>query len=518
VWSVDFNLLREGEEAVAPPPRRPLLRARRRSETSPVSSPVTAKKEPQSAVGENEAPWPSAPSQPSRPRLRLPRWRLPRLRLPQLRLPTFKREKQRRLSRRWRLPHIDLQAWIRPFLPGRVKGASAPRRRRVPEENSSVMAGLTLGFLLLVLLITVTTYFQPREEVLRQQAAEAWETALETQDVDDWERLARISDQILALDPQDAEAQTWRDTAREAVASAEDATILNATPIMELGTSPAPRHLVVAQSWVYVLNPATDEVRGLPLQEDGVLPASGASTPILKGGQSVHGEPGTVGTLVDIAWMEAGPGYPDGALFIYSEDGYLYIYEPHIGPGSIDRQKLKGDLQPGAITLIETYGGQFYALDRRANQVWKYVPVNGVYADAPLAYFSSEMAPQLQNALAMALDGRLYLLLGDGMIRTYFRGTEDVSFRLDGVPLADFHPTVMAMGADVNNGLIYLGDPKQGALVALNKRGQYRRQFRLPDETLAQLEALTVGEEPHVLYFVAANRLHAAPLPASESP
>jgi outer membrane protein assembly factor BamB len=287
---------------------------------------------------------------------------------------------------------------------------------------------------------------------------------------------------------------------------------------MELGTSPSPRQLIVAESWVYVLNPATDEIRGLPLQEDGIVPATEAPTPILRGGQTVAGSPEPVGALVDLAWMSPGPGYPDGAVLIYSDNGYLYIYEPHIGPSNIDHQKLEGDIHPGAITLIETYGGQFYALDRQANQVWKYLPVNGAYNGQPRTYFAENTAPQLQTALAMDLDGRLYLLLGDSAIYTYFLGTEDVSFRLEGIPVTDFQPTVMAIEPDPEDGMIYLGDAKQNALIAMNKRGQYQRQFRLTDESLDKLEALAVSEDPHVLYFVAANRLHAAPIPAAVNP
>jgi len=455
-----------------------------------------------------------------RPRLQIPNLRLPNVRLPQINLPKLRpgAKKKAGTERAWKLPDVNLKPALKTLLPGKVEGAVRRRRRRVPEEKSTVMAGLTVGFLLIILLITVTTYFQPREDALLQQADDVWQTALETQDIADWKRLARISDQILALDPQSNEAQMLRDTAQKAIEASENATILNATPIMELGTSPSPRRIVVAQSWVYVLNPATDEVRGLPLKADGIVPGTDAPTPILKAGQTLPGTGESVGSLVDIAWMEPGPGYPDGAVFIYSTDGYLYIYEPHIGPSNIDRQKLAGAIEPRATTLVETYGEQFYALDRQANQVWKYTPLNGVYDGEPRPYFAEETAPQLQTALAMELDGRLYLLLGDGIIHTYFRGTEDTSFPLDETSVDDFHPTVMTVDTTSDEGLIYLGDPKQNMLLALNKRGQYQYQFRIANNALEKLEALAISRTPDVLYFVAVNRLHAAPLPAAVTP
>jgi hypothetical protein len=478
-----------------------------------------------SSQGEGTEPKPSSTERvwteeetSSQPRLRFPKIRLPKVRLPQIQLPKWRSKADAEGGRTRKLPRINLKPAFKTLLPGKVEGSIRRRRRRVPEERSTVMAGLTIGFLLIILLITVTTYFQPREDALLEQADGIWQTALETQDVGDWKRLARISDQILALDPQNPQAQMLRDTAQKAIEATENATILNATPIMELGTSPSPRRLVVAQSWIYVLNPATDEVRGLSLKADGIVPGTDAPTPILRAGQTLPGTTESVGSLVDIAWMAPGPGYPDGAIFIYSTDGYLYIYEPHIGPGNIDRQRLTGAIEPRATTLVETYGEQFYALDRQANQVWKYTPVNGVYDGEPRPYFAEETAPQLQTALAMELDGRLYLLLGDGVLHTYFRGTEDTSFTFDDVPVDDFHPTVMTVDTTSDEGLIYLGDPRLKMLVALNKRGQYQNQFRIANDALEKLEALAISRNPDVLYFVAANRLHAAPLPAAVTP
>ncbi len=514
------------EDASSSQRRFPPLR-RRGARERPKPKPVDEERAvPAKLTEASDRTWGESPEQPTetvgaddvgRPKLQLPKLRLPKVRLPRLRRSQSRADDARGTGRAWKWPHVNLKPLLQTLLPGKVEGSIRRQRRRVPDEKSTLMAGLTIGFLLIILLITVTTYLQPREDALIQEADGVWQTALETQDVNDWKRLARISDQILALDPENAEAQMLRDTAQKAIEATENATILNATPIMELGTSPSPRRLVVAESWVYVLNPATDEVRGLPLKEDGITFATDAPTPILRAGQTLPGAEAPVGSLVDLAWLRKGPAYPDGAVLIYSEDGYLYIYEPTIGPGNIDRQQLKGAIQPTAITLIETHDEHFYALDRHANQVWKYVPLNGVYDTEPKAYFFSETTPQLQTALAMELDGRLYLLLGEGVIHTYFRGTEDTALSLDDVPISGFQPTVMSVDAQ-DDGLIYLGDPKQHTLMALNKRGDYLHQFRLANDSLQNLEALAVNRDPNVLYFVSSNRLHAAPLPAAVAP
>jgi hypothetical protein len=74
-------------------------------------------------------------------------------------------------------------------------------------------------------------------------------------------------------------------------------------------------------------------------------------------------------------------------------------------------------------------------------------------------------------------------------------------------------PKVMTMELDPEDGLIYLGDPKNDRIIVLNKHGDFMHQYRLPRGELRQVEALAVRAEPKVLYLIADNKLHAAPLP-----
>jgi hypothetical protein len=71
----------------------------------------------------------------------------------------------------------------------------------------------------------------------------------------------------------------------------------------------------------------------------------------------------------------------------------------------------------------------------------------------------------------------------------------------------------MAMETDPDEGLIYLGDPQNDRIVVLDKRGDFKHQYRLPRGALRHVEALAIREEPKVLYLIADNKLHAAPLP-----
>jgi len=445
-------------------------------------------------------------------RFQLPNVKFPKL--PRLNLRRVARETPSKPHRRTRLD-IPVKPLVQALLPGKVAAGRERPPRRVPQERTPIMGGLAAGLFLIVAFITLITYLQfggaMRGAVLLEDALQSRAIAYNSQSSQDWSHVLELSEQILMLDPQNTEAQVLHSEAREALDVLENSAVLSATPIMELGTSPAPRRFIVARGWIYLLNPGTDEIIGLPLSADGLTPASAATTSILKSGQMLFDE--TVEHLVDLAWMEPGTGYPDGAVLIYGDNGNLYIYEPSLGPGNITRQRLEGELSPGTVTMINTFGEQFYLIARQERQILKYTPINGLYDSPPRPYFAPENTPQLQTALGMELDARLYLLLGDGTLHAYFQGAEDLSFTLQGLPDSHIRPTTMSIEQDAEKGQIYLGDPQNERVIVLDKRGRFLHQYRLSGNMLKQLESLDVTEKPHVLYLIAENRLYAAAIP-----
>lgn len=407
-----------------------------------------------------------------------------------------------------------LRMALRTLLPGKVKGVTQTVTPVAPTEKPTVMGGLALGLLLLAFFVTMTMYFESgghaRAEEYLVEARALRERAFKSQSAEDWEQLLQLSSHIVALERQNTEAARLKAEAQNAIDALEIAAVLDARLFLDLGVAPAPRRLLVAGSWLYILNPTADEVIGLPLHTDGLTLLTDVPTPILKRGQTFYGE--VVNHLVDFAWVEPGGSFRDGALFIYSEGGSIYIYEPTLGPGSITRQRLQGEVGPGMVTAMGAYGEKLYLVHRQQNQILTYQPVNGVY-DTARGYFAPESAPRLSEVLDIGIDGRVYLLMGDGTINTYFAGTEDRSFEMKNLPDPNVHPMVLAVEPETDQGMIYLGDPRQERIVVLDKRGEFKHQFRLSGEALKQLEALAITETPHVLYLIADNRLYAAAIP-----
>ncbi len=495
------------EEASPPQPAPPALQP---------AEPTAAEAEP--AV--EEAP-PSAPQPASG--TRGPRWRAP----------AFTHTWGERLKaalhsgRKPALPKPHLPP-LRPLLhevgdlllPRPPQGGGR-RRRPVPAEQSLVMGGLTLGFLLVIFFITLTTYLQEggaqRASVLLQEAREAQATAYAQQTEEAWEEVVELCDRILALDPQNEEAQVLRKQAQTALDALSQAALLQARPLLTLGSSRQVRHLLVAKGWLYLLDPDRDTLIAYQLGADGLTLQGEAPLTVLQKGQTIFGEP--VGDLVDMAWLEPTTGYKGGALFIYGDGGVLYTYEPDLGPESCTLTHLSGEpLPPASVTAMDTFGNALYLLQRQSNQILKYQPHNGLYDNPPRPYFAPSAAPPLAEALDMAIDGRIYLLMGSGALEAYSEGVLDPSFEMEVPPGDDFKPRVMTMERDPTEGRFYLVDPEQERIAVLDKRGHFLHQYRLEGEALRSTEAIAVGEEPYVLYLLMEDGLYAAPFPTFARP
>ncbi len=407
-----------------------------------------------------------------------------------------------------------LRQALRTLLPGKIESSQKTASRTPPPERSPLLRWVALGLLLVVTLVTLGKYLQLggplKAEELMEEAKTLRTQAYSTQDPGDWHKLLDLAGQIVRLDPQNADAAQLKEEAQQAVDTMESAAMLSVTPLLDLGTAPAPRRVLVADGWIYVLETATDAVIALPLNQDGVSSSAEGPTAILRRGQSYLGQ--TVNHLVDFGWIEPGGSYPDGAVFVYSDGGDIFIYEPALGPGSITVQHIQGDLNPGNVTAMETFGENIYLVDRQANQVLMYEPVNGIY-DAPRPYFAEGSAPDLQLVQDLAIDGRVYLLMGDGKVLSYFSGSLDPSFEINSLPDADFTPLVMTIDPDPDSGLVFLADSQRERIIALDKRGSFVHQYRLPKGELQRIEALTVNSQSQVLYLIADNQLFAAPLP-----
>ena len=284
-----------------------------------------------------------------------------------------------------------LRKSLRSLLPGKVDGLRNKVQKKPPSERGTVLGGVAAGITIMVILISLTIFLQYggplRAAELLAEAQALRITAYNSQDPDLWYELLELCEQIVRMDSQNVEALNMKLEAEQAIDALENAAVLNLTQLIDLGTSSVSRRIVAGGSWIYVLDSSKDDIIGLPLNENRFSTSASVPTVILNRGQSIDG--GVVDNLVDLAWIEPGGLYPDGALFTYSADGVLYIYEPTLGPNSIQSQKLEGDLTGVSVTAMGTYGTKLYFIRRQDNQILMYEPINGIY-ESPRLYFAAE--------------------------------------------------------------------------------------------------------------------------------
>jgi hypothetical protein len=167
----------------------------------------------------------------------------------------------------------------------------------------------------------------------------------------------------------------------------------------------------------------------------------------------------------------------------------------------------------GTVTDMQYYIGNLYFLDTANSQIWRYRPTGDSYENAPEPYFQT--AINLSPAIAMAIDGAIWLLHPNGTVLRYFNSVQE-PFALDVVD----PPIVKAVAIWVNDvdppdGRIVIGDAGSNRVLVFDKRGRLLGQLMPLNRPgiLERLRSLTVDETNNYLYLLTDNALYQTPFP-----
>ncbi len=119
---------------------------------------------------------------------------------------------------------------------------------------------------------------------------------------------------------------------------------------------------------------------------------------------------------------------------------------------------------------IVPYQTNFYILDQQ-DGILKYVPTGNTYNKS--AYFKSS-SPDLTKAESMAIDSSIWILMKDGSIQKYTRGTAD-SFTIKGLSKPFNSPTKIYTNSDINN--VYILDNGNSRIVKLANDGTFQQEY-----------------------------------------
>lgn len=280
-----------------------------------------------------------------------------------------------------------------------------------------------------------------------------------------------------------------------------------AQPLVRFPADAQPKRILVVDQDIYVLDVGRQLVQHFRLDPATNTVPDQEGDVILRQGDRIRDV--EVGRLVAFAWQLPIPGIEDKpTLLVLDRNNNLFQYDQRVeGVTPI----VFGEARPWvAPVLLQVYLGRLYVLDEGANQIFRHNP--GDYNQPPEGWFSAQTPVNLGGVQAMAIDGDIWLLFGDGAVLRYQQGRQ-VPFALENsIPLSG--ATVdMAIG-DQTNSLIYLADSAEERILVFDKQGAYQRQLQAAEgNPLAGLSALYVDEAAGVLYILTQSALYQHALP-----
>ncbi len=264
-----------------------------------------------------------------------------------------------------------------------------------------------------------------------------------------------------------------------------------------------PARVFVQENHIYVLDRAGDTVYRYTLDErgEGVL----ETTPqrLFGRGDLIEGQ--TVGDLVDMAWLPAGPATDVSGVLALDGAGALFMYDERRGARPLGFARPDGWRAPYRMLV---YANKVYVLDRGANALFRFTPSGEGYTLPPDNYFQVDV--DLSDVQDVAIDGSVYLVYPNGRLLRYFLGTQKPftpSVPL-GTPTALFTTEALAhlYIADAANARILVLDKETGDLVVQLVPGEgYPANFR-------EIRSLFVSEAEDAIVLLTGDRIWRAPL------
>jgi hypothetical protein len=378
------------------------------------------------------------------------------------------------------------------------------------------MMGIAAGILALVIVVVLlaqSTFGE--DEKFNSLVSQAKEEARLAQVASDpsearthWEAVLSFAQQAAQMQSKNPEIMDLTLQAHDAIDEIDGVIRLEPELIGSLGAGTVPRRMIVYGQSAFVLDPAAGWVSELPFNLSGDEDA-GAQSTLVRTGDEISG--GTVGSLIDLTWVEPGGERSTSGLVILEENGVLLTYDPAWGSESGAPQLTRtflGTPPSGTPRAVGSFEGRYYVLDVTAPQIWRYEPHGDAYPDQPERYFTDPSSVSLRDAQDMAIDGSIYLLHSDGTVSKFLRG-EPKPCEVRNVPDGFKNPVALAVDAESGSGVVYIADQGNQRVVVLRPDGTFHAQLRA-EGVFDKLEALAVDEAASRLYALSGGRLYVA--------
>lgn len=147
---------------------------------------------------------------------------------------------------------------------------------------------------------------------------------------------------------------------------------------------------------------------------------------------------------------------------------------------------------------VVPYEGNLYVLDQKKG-VLKFVSGSSEFGKT--TYFK-DAAPDLSQAVGMAIDKSVWILLKDGTLMDYTSGKSN-NITITGLPKPLSSPTKIATDISMTN--IYVLDQGNSRIVVFDKNGKYQNAYNAP--VIAQAKDFDVSEKDKTITLLSGSKV-----------
>lgn len=220
----------------------------------------------------------------------------------------------------------------------------------------------------------------------------------------------------------------------------------------------------------------------LSLHEDTLVVLDRASGVLLRVGvANKSADPVGGGVLLSGSYVAAAYA---GRGFVFSASGVVEVSLT----GRTSAVVVEPDPVWGEIADLEVFGGNLYLLDRGNGEIFRYQGVEGGFGPRH-RWFGEGVTPDLSQAKSMAIDGDIWLLESDSLLR--FRRGAAEPFSISGLDLQFNQP--ISIYTDDESEQVYILDRGNQRVVVLDKSGEYKEQYLW--EGIETVSDMVVSEE-----------------------
>lgn len=187
----------------------------------------------------------------------------------------------------------------------------------------------------------------------------------------------------------------------------------------------------------------------------------------------------------------------DNELFVLS-DG---VFALPVEDGSEAEQIIEaGDSNAGG-QLLGAYERYLYVLNPEKRNIYRYMQEGDEYSQ-PIGWLQSSLGSSLQETVALAIDGDVWLTTQAGEIRKFTSGRQQ-EFTVKGLPEPFLSTIQLVTATDLEQ--LYILDPNNARLVLLDKDGAFLREVK--HASLASATAVVVSTQLQKVFVLSGSMI-----------